>query len=317
MNKIILAGICTYLVFTLGMPNLFGQRNFTIEASGPTDQLATHQEWENNNIFFDVATGLTVWGTTLRQSSGGPLVESVYLQANDPSGAVPWDWEYTNASFTPGLQFHGLTGDPGGQLVIAASQVLNPGFSSFPHIFSVDPASGALLWSTPLIFSDAVEVRDMQIIQDFAGDYVVAMSLESNLPGSTSSIDWSGIAIFKLDPGGGIIWYESYRQPPSMPNLFRVTDLIQSTLTGNYLVAGAYSGSGSLYEEAFVQEYDIGTGTAVSPLVLYDFVPGQESGLSLTDDGGNYILSFFSASQSIGLCGLDIALNPFYAEEFG
>ncbi|MFK7925151.1 MAG: T9SS type A sorting domain-containing protein [Bacteroidia bacterium] len=297
------------LVFTSAFAQVWGQSaNFTFEANNPGDILATQDEWENDNLVY--ANGFqAIWGTTIDFSPK----HTVYLQSFAPilgGGYTPlWDGMYYSADYAPFLTFHGLI-DDGNQVVVAASQEFDSQVTSFPYVFSVDINSGAVLWATPIITGDGVRVSDMQIIRDFSGDFVVAISFQTVYPGLISPNDWSGLAILKLDPTGNIIFFESVREQSNIPELFRLTDLIQSNISGNYVMAGAYSGNGP-QEEAFLVEWDQGAGVALgAPLNLYDFVPGPEEHLSLTDDGGEYYLSHHAFNQVIGIGIIDPAFNP-------
>ncbi|MEO1450725.1 MAG: hypothetical protein AAFV07_14445, partial [Bacteroidota bacterium] len=282
MKHLIWTRIPMLLVLATAISPLFGQDdNYTFEANNPGEIMATHDEWENDNI--DFANGFqAIWGTTLDFSPKN----TVYLQSlvPNPGAYTPiWDGMYYSSSYEPFLKFHGLA-EGGFQTVVAASQAFDNQQTTFPYIFSVDMGSGGVIWATPIITGDGVEVSDMQIIQDVAGDFVIAISFQSFLPGAISPGDWSGVALLKLDPGGGIIFFESVRELSNIPELFRLTDLEESTISGNYIVAGSYSGNGPR-EEAFIIEFDQGSGVPVSPLNLYDLTPGPEDHISITDDG--------------------------------
>ncbi|MEL7533115.1 MAG: T9SS type A sorting domain-containing protein [Bacteroidota bacterium] len=304
------------LVFISSLAQAFGQSaNFTFESSGPGEIIATHDEWENDNLVY--SNGFqAIWGTTIDFFPK----HTVYLQSFVPSlgggyGQV-WDGMYYSPNYAPFLTFHGLEED-GNQLVVAASQEFDSQITSFPYVFSVDIFSGAVLWSTPLLTGDGVSVSDMQIIQDFNGDFVIGISFQTIAPNLNNPNDWSGLAILKLDPAGNILFFETVREQSNLPELFRLTDLIQSTISGNYVMSGAYSGNGP-QEEAFLVEWDQGSGTALgAPLNLYDFNPGApEQHLSLTDDGGQYYLSHYAFNQVIGLGIIDPFFNPVTALVF-
>lgn len=295
------------LVFSAAFTQAFGQSdNYTFEANNPGDILATHDEWENDNLLY--ANGFqAIWGTTIEFSPKN----TVYLQSLIPSGGAYtqlWDGMYYSPNYEPFLTFHGIAED-GNQVVVAASQEFDNQITSFPYVFSVDIGSGAVLWSNPLFTGDAVQVSDMQIIQDFSGDFVVAVSFQTLAPFTTSPNDWSGLAIMKYDPAGNLLFFETIREQSNIPELFRLTDLEQSTITGNYVVAGAYSGNGP-QEEVFVVEFDQGSGIALgAPLNLYDWTPGPEEHISITDDGGEYYVSYYAFNQVLGLGVLDAGLN--------
>ncbi|MEO0474228.1 MAG: hypothetical protein AAF206_31765, partial [Bacteroidota bacterium] len=289
MNKYFL--LRSFLFLSLGycFSPLSAQLNYTYESNLPYPQIATHQQWENSNVSLINGSEM-LWGTTLRDPGSGR--EEVYLQVADPGGSVIWDFRYASNLYDPNLQFHGLVQD-GNQIIVAASNDLNPGFSSFPYIMGVDLWSGNVNWTLPLIFSDAVEIKDMQIIQDMsgAGEFVIAMSIQTVYGLNPYPNDWSGLAVMKVDQAGNLIWLETYREPGTIADHFRLTDLIQSNITGNYVLAGAYSGTGITLGEAFLLEVDQGSGVMTSPLNLYNFVGGPEEHISVTDDGNQYLMT--------------------------
>lgn len=305
-------------VACLSLLSLSAQINYTLEAGTPTEELATHPEWENNCIVH-LSNNKLVWGTTFRDPSTNQ--ESVYIQGVDASVpgtySVTFDRLYTGGQTGNGTRFHGMV-ESGGRLFVAASQEMAPGFSRYTFVFCIDPSNGLVFWRTPIHFGDHVDIQEMQLMTDMNGDLVVAFDLESNIYLAGNDFYWNGLGLIIFDPSSGAVLHaETQRDPLNVPDLFRLTDLKQSRVNGQYVLVGTYGQNGP-DEEAFVIGFDPSV-LAFGPFEVYDLVAGPEAHLSLADDGSVHYLSYLGPNQQLALIGLDITFAPTtngFGEEF-